>query len=72
MAGRRRDAYSLRMRHKTADAPYRHSPTPEEIVLDGWLEDSSPYVSLRDTVGPRARASGLRAGPVTRPEAAEA
>jgi hypothetical protein len=59
------------MHHKTAGTAYSGRRSPEEIVLDGWLEDLGPYVSLRDTKGLRAPGSGLRAGPVVRARATD-
>jgi hypothetical protein len=60
------------MRHKTADATRPGRRGPEEIVLDGWLEESGPYVSLRDTKGFRFRESTLGARPGSRPVRPEA
>jgi hypothetical protein len=36
------------MRFLTDDAVYG-DPGPEEIALEGWLEDSGPYMSLSDS-----------------------
>ena len=35
------------MRFLTDDSAFG-DPGPEEIALDGWLEDSGPYMSLSD------------------------
>ena len=35
------------MRFQTDDLTYG-DPGPEEIALDGWLEESGPYMSLSD------------------------
>lgn len=36
------------MRFLTDDSAYG-DPGPEEIALEGWLEDSGPYMSLSDS-----------------------
>jgi hypothetical protein len=40
----------------TTDTVTRRSRGPEEIVLDGWLEDAGPYVKL-ELQGPRWKGS---------------
>ena len=34
------------MRYRTGYATQRLNPTPEEIILEGWLEDMEPYIKL--------------------------
>jgi hypothetical protein len=40
----------------TADTVTRRSRGPEEIVLDGWLEEAGPYVKLEQQ-GPKWKGS---------------
>jgi hypothetical protein len=42
------------MRDKTAGAAHLGRRSPEEIVLDGWLEDLGPYVNLEFRSGRRS------------------
>lgn len=52
------------MRYQPVDSPWGINPSPEEVALDGWLDNSDPYLSLR--VAPdRIRAKRVR------PEAAD-
>jgi hypothetical protein len=60
------------MRYRTGEAARRVDLTREEIILEGWLEESGPYVSLRDTKGLKRHESQIWDWPVVRPEAAEA
>ena len=39
-------SYSPCMRYRTGDATQRLNPAPEEIILEGWLEDVDPYIKL--------------------------
>jgi hypothetical protein len=42
------------MRYPPADPPYGSygDPGPEEVALQGWLEDSGPYMTLGEPSGP--------------------
>ncbi len=41
----------------TSDSTTRRPRGPEEIVLEGWLEDAGPYVKLEQH-GPKWKAGG--------------
>lgn len=51
------------MPQTTTDTMTRRPRGPEEIVLDGWLEDAGPYVKL-DMQGPKWKAGGKYVEPI--------
>ena len=59
MAPQRAGPYADLMPYMTSsDATTRRPRGPEEIVLDGWLEDAGPYVKL-ELQGPKWK-SGVK------------
>lgn len=45
------------MRNLTIDTP-RTDRGPEELILDGWLDENEPYVSLEERTGEQASGPG--------------